>query len=149
MLQHEPISEADYVRWFSDIRLRDVGLVGGKTASLGELYANLSAYNVRVPNGFAITAQAYRDALTAAMAWDALRDLLEKLDKADIALLSERAAKARSLVYEATGNDHIRNAVARAYARLEAQYGRNLAVAVRSSATAEDLANAGRGIARF
>ncbi len=142
MLQHKPISEADYVRWFSDIGLRDVGLVGGKTASLGELYANLSAYNVRVPNGFAITAQAYRDALTAAMAWDALRDLLEKLDKADIALLSERAAKARSLVYEATGNDHIRNAVARAYARLEAQYGRNLAVAVRSSATAEDLPNA-------
>ena len=91
-------SEANYVRWFGDIELRDVGPVGGKTASLGELYAKLSARNVRVPNGFAITARAYRDALTAAKAWDALHELLAKFDKSDVALLSERTAKARSLV---------------------------------------------------
>ncbi len=141
MQQHEPVSEPDYVRWFGDIGLKDIGLVGGKTASLGELYVSLSARDVRVPNGFAITARAYRDALTAAKAWDPLRALLEKVDKTDVALLSERAAKARALVYEATGNNHIRNAIAGAYAQLEGQYGRSLAVAVRSSATAEDLPN--------
>ena len=54
-----------YVRWFSDIRLRDVPEVGGKTASLGELYAMLAREGVRVPEGFALTARAYRDALAA------------------------------------------------------------------------------------
>ena len=58
-----------FVRWFEDIRLGDVSFVGGKTASLGELYA-LSACGMKVPNGFALTAQAYRDALSGAQAWD-------------------------------------------------------------------------------
>jgi len=52
----------DYVRWFSEIRLADVPVVGGKNASLGELYSTLSRQGIRVPNGFALTAQAYRDA---------------------------------------------------------------------------------------
>jgi pyruvate,water dikinase len=56
----------------SDIRLGDVALVGGKNASLGELYSTLSKQGVRVPNGFALTAEAYRDALTAAKAWERL-----------------------------------------------------------------------------
>ena len=62
-----------YVRWFEDIRLKDVPEVGGKTASLGELYALLAAEGGRVPDGFAMTAEAYRDALTAAGAWQGLR----------------------------------------------------------------------------
>ena len=56
--------------WFSDIRLHDVAAVGGKNASLGELYSALSDRGVRVPNGFALTAQSYRDALSAAGPWD-------------------------------------------------------------------------------
>ncbi len=72
------MSTKDYVRWFSDIRLGDVALVGGKTASLGELYSALSKQGVRVPNGFALTAEAYRDALTAAKAWERLHKLLDK-----------------------------------------------------------------------
>ncbi len=132
----------DYARWFADIRLSDVGLVGGKNASLGELYSVLSAQGVRVPNGFAITAKAYRDALTAANAWDALHGLLDTLDKTDVALLKERAASARRIVYQATTQDSLRTAIGAAYRQLADQYGADVAVAVRSSATAEDLPNA-------
>jgi len=142
MSRSDTAPQADYVRWFNNIGLDDVALVGGKTASLGELYSALSEHGIRVPNGFAITAQAYRDALTAARAWDPLRQLLDHLDKTNVDLLRERAAEARAIVYKATGNDSVREAVTQAYAQLEAQYGRELTVAVRSSATAEDLPNA-------
>ena len=84
-----------YVRWFKDIRLDDVPLVGGKTASMGELYGALSQQGVRVPNGFALTAAAYRDALTKAGAWEELRNLLSGLDKRRISDLAKRAAVAR------------------------------------------------------
>jgi len=134
--------QSDYVRWFGDVGLDDVALVGGKNASLGELYSVLSAQGVRVPNGFAVTAKAYRDLLTAANAWDALHGLLDKLDKTDVNLLKERAANARSIVYEATANENIRVALGQAYLQLEKQYGDEVAVAVRSSATAEDLPSA-------
>ena len=66
----------DYVRWFDSIGLGDVAIVGGKNASLGELYVGLSARGVRVPNGFALTAQAHRDALTTAGAWEEIHRLL-------------------------------------------------------------------------
>src|SRR5665647_3320841 len=75
------MSAKGYVRWFSDIRLGDVPLVGGKNASLGELYSTLSKQGVRVPNGFALIAYAYWDALTAAKAWERLHALLDDLDK--------------------------------------------------------------------
>ena len=63
------MSDKDYIRWFRDLGVTDVAMVGGKTASLGELYSALSEEGVKVPNGFAVTAQAYRDALTQAGAW--------------------------------------------------------------------------------
>jgi pyruvate,water dikinase len=132
----------DRVRWFSDIRLRDVAVVGGKNASLGELYSVLSHQGVRVPNGFALTAQSYRDALTAAGAWDRLRQLLEALDKTRIDMLAKCAAEARAIVFDATGTDRLRHDIAESYRRLESEYGTNVAVAVRSSATAEDLPTA-------
>jgi pyruvate,water dikinase len=130
------------IRWFRDIRLGDVSLVGGKTASLGELYSALSAQGVKVPNGFALTAQAYRDALTAAHAWDRLHTLLDGLDKHRIDLLANCAAQARTIVFEATGGDELHRLIAEAYRELEAGYEPNVAVAVRSSATAEDLPTA-------
>jgi pyruvate,water dikinase len=131
-----------YIRWFRDIRLEDVPLVGGKTASLGELYTALAPEGVRVPNGFALTAAAYRDALTKAGAWDKLRPLLAGIDKRRISDLARRAAAARALVYAATNREDLRQEVAQAYQQLEREYGRNVAVAVRSSATAEDLPTA-------
>jgi pyruvate,water dikinase len=132
---------APFVRWFKDIRLGDVPLVGGKTASLGELYA-LSARGIRVPNGFALTAQAYRDALSGAQAWGKLHSLLDGLDKTKVKLLQNAGAAARAIVYETTGTAELGSAIEAAYRQLEAEYGDNVAVAVRSSATAEDLPTA-------
>lgn len=134
--------EIDYIRWFSDIRLSDVPIVGGKNASLGELYSSLTAQGMRVPNGFALSAQAYRDALTEANAWEPLRKLLDGIDRRRVETLAKRAAKLRRIVYRATGNDELKRQAVLAYRKLEDQYGRNVAVAVRSSATAEDLPSA-------
>jgi pyruvate,water dikinase len=131
-----------HIRWFRDIRLGDVAVVGGKTASLGQLYSVLAPLGVRVPNGFALTAQAYREALTAAGAWDRLRALLDGLDKRQVEVLARRAAEARQVVFEATGGADLRGQIAEAYRQLEAEHGAGVAVAVRSSATAEDLPTA-------
>jgi pyruvate,water dikinase len=133
------MSAKSCVRWFDDIRLKDVPAVGGKTASLGELYSLLGA---RVPEGFALTAAAYRDALGEAGAGEELRRLISDFDHHDVALLAERAAAARRIVYEATGNTRLREEIARSYHTLEGKCGAGVAVAVRSSATAEDLPTA-------
>jgi pyruvate,water dikinase len=136
------MSTRDYIRWFSNIRVGDVALVGGKNASLGELYSTLSQQGVRVPNGFALTAEAYRDVLTAAKAWDQLHQILDNLDKRDIENLAKRAAEAREIVYQAATTEALREQIVSAYRQLESEYGANVAVAVRSSATAEDLPSA-------
>ncbi len=136
------MSDNPYVRWFEDLGLDDVGMVGGKTASLGELYSMLSRRGISVPNGFALTAAAYRAALLQQGAWEELRKLLAGLDKRHIADLARRGAAARDIVYAATDLADLRQKVAEAYRQLEQEYGPNVAVAVRSSATAEDLPNA-------
>ncbi|MBI5260278.1 MAG: phosphoenolpyruvate synthase [Bradyrhizobium sp.] len=136
------MTSPDYVRWFKDIGLDYVPLVGGKTASLGELYSELSSQGILVPNGFALTAEAYRHALTEGGAWQELRKLLGSIDKRRISDLARRAAAARAIVYAATEREDLRREVASAYRQLEQEYGANVAVAVRSSATAEDLPNA-------
>ena len=134
-----PMSDASLVRWFDDIRLADVALVGGKTASLGELRSLLGD---RVPDGFALTARAYREALTTARAVEPLRTLLAGFDHHDVAELARRAAEARGIVYKATGNLELRRQIAAAYRGLEERCAKSVAVAVRSSATAEDLPTA-------
>jgi pyruvate,water dikinase len=136
------MSTSSYARWFKDLRNADVALVGGKNASLGELYTALTPKGVRVPNGFALTADAYRDALTGAGAWPKLHGLLDDLDKNDVAALENAAAAAREIVYDATGNAALRSAIIEAYHALEREVGANVSVAVRSSATAEDLPTA-------
>jgi pyruvate,water dikinase len=73
-----------YIRWFKELSLDDLPLVGGKNASLGEMFQQLRPLGVRVPDGFAVTAQAYRDALDAAGAWPELHALLDGLDKTDV-----------------------------------------------------------------
>ncbi|RIA56010.1 phosphoenolpyruvate synthase [Dichotomicrobium thermohalophilum] len=133
---------ARYIRWFSELGLDDVPLVGGKNASIGELYRELTPLGVRVPNGFAITADAYYEMLTEAGAWDRLHELLDDLDKSDVTALAERAATARELVYGAGMNETLRHEITEAYAKLRAEYGDDLSLAVRSSATAEDLPSA-------
>lgn len=129
----------NYIRWFADLRAKDVDIVGGKNASLGELYAAFPPGEVQVPNGFAVTARAYRDALDEARAWEPLHALLDGFDKSDVAALSEREAKARAIIFEATGGAELRRQILAAYRELMRQSDAGTAVAVRSSATAEDL----------
>ena len=108
-----------YIRSFLEIGLQDVGLVGGKTASLGELYSTLASEGVAVPNGFAITADAYRDALSQPGVADELHRLLDGLDKRKIKRLAAIAAKAREVVYRATDTAPLREQILEAYRRLE------------------------------
>ena len=131
-----------YIRSFLEIGLQDVGLVGGKTASLGELYSTLASEGVAVPNGFAITADAYRDALSQPGIADELHRLLDGLDKRKIKRLAAVAAKAREVVYRAMDTAPLREQIVEAYRQLEREAGAGVAVAVRSSATAEDLPTA-------
>ena len=131
-----------YIRWFEELGLEDVPLVGGKNASLGEMYRELTTQGVRVPNGFAITAQAFRDTLTEAGAWDELHGLLDGLDKRDVKHLAEVGARCREIVYAAGLSEASRDPVLAAHRRLREQYGAELSLAVRSSATAEDLPTA-------
>ncbi len=130
------------VCWFGDLRSSDIARVGGKNAALGELYSVLAPQGIRVPNGFALTADLYRAVLTEANAWPQLEQLLKSIRPGDIAGLSRAASQARAIVYAATGTDRVHAAVEESYRRLEEQYGKDVAVAVRSSATAEDLPTA-------
>ena len=77
-----------YIRWFSELTINDIPLVGGKNASLGEMYRELASEGVIVPNGFAITAEAYRYMLDQAGAWPHLHELLDHIDADDVADLA-------------------------------------------------------------
>ncbi len=131
-----------YVRWFRDVRLADVGLVGGKTASLGELYSELKAAGVRVPNGFAVTAEAYRAILDANGLRTRIAALLAGVTSEDVAILAAAGAELRRLVREAPWPAGLQEEVIAAYRTLASEYGAEPDVAVRSSATAEDLPQA-------
>ncbi len=131
-----------YIRFFSQIGIEDVPLVGGKNASLGEMYRELTAKGIRVPNGFAVTAEAYRHALDQAGAWPALKESLNGLDPENVDDLARRAARARDIVYAAGLPADVESEIRSALAKLAAEYGEELTVAVRSSATAEDLPSA-------
>jgi pyruvate,water dikinase len=133
---------ANYIRWFEEIGIDDVPLVGGKNASLGELYRELTPEGVKVPNGFAITAQAYRQLLDKADAWKELRQTLSGLDPGDIADLARRGARCREIVYAAPLPLDLRDQILSAYHLLQSRYPTEITVAVRSSATAEDLPDA-------
>ena len=136
------MTKPEYVRWFAEISYADVPLVGGKNASLGEMYRELTPLGVRQANGFAITAAAFRDALTAAGAWEQLHALLDGLDKADVKALARAGARCRQIVYAAGLPEGARAEIVAAWRELEQEYGEDLSVAVRSSATAEDLPTA-------
>ena len=134
--------QPNYIRWFNELTITDVASVGGKNASLGELYRELTQQGVNVPNGFAITAQAYRTLLTEANAWTALHQALDDLDPENVQDLARRARRAREIIYAAPIPEGMEQQIIAAYAQLQAEYGEDLSVAVRSSATAEDLPTA-------
>jgi pyruvate, water dikinase len=131
-----------YVRFFEEFGIEDVPSVGGKNASLGEMYRKLSDEGVLVPNGFAITADAYWRMLEAAGASQPLRAALDGLDPSDVADLARRGKQAREIVYGAGLPDDVAAEVLAGYRRLQSEYGQDVSLAVRSSATAEDLPTA-------
>ena len=132
------MAEHLYIRWFEDIDLQGIAEVGGKAASLGEMYRTLAPKGIRVPNGFVVTAAAYRAVLDRGDTWDRLRELLHSKG-GNGAKVAERA---RRLVYNADFPEELVQEITAAYTQLCEQYGPQLRVAVRSSATAEDLPSA-------
>jgi len=136
------LEAAPFIRPFRTIANSDVAEVGGKNASLGEMFRELTPLGVRVPNGFAVTAAAYRHVLSAAGTWKILHEALDALNPSDVEDLRRRAAIAHAAVLAAPLPDELANQILRAYRALVAQYGDESSVAVRSSATAEDLPDA-------
>jgi pyruvate,water dikinase len=136
------MSTSGYIRFFEEFGIDDVPLVGGKNASLGEMFQKLSGQGVRVPHGFAITAQAYRYMLDKAGAWDRLHAELDELDPADVAALARKGKRAREIIYGAGLPDDLAAEILAAYRKLQEEYGEEVSLAVRSSATAEDLPTA-------
>lgn len=138
----EPASSIRLIRWFDQISIADVPHVGGKTASLGEMYRSLAPLGVRVPNGFAITADAYWDFLSKTGTDSRLREILGRLKANDVDNLRECGQSARQAILEASLPNELQMAIARAYERLSEGCEGGIDVAVRSSATAEDLPDA-------
>ncbi len=131
-----------FIRFLEEIGAGDVALVGGKNASLGEMYRELRPKGIPIPDGFAVTAEAYRYVLRRAGVEGTLRRVLEGLDPSDVEDLARRARRAREIVYEAGLPEDLAREILEAYGRLREAYGEELSLAVRSSATAEDLPTA-------
>ncbi len=130
------------ILWFDQLGIEDVVLAGGKNAALGEMFSNLGKMGISVPNGFAITATAYRRFLDETKLQDKIKEVLSDLDTHDIRNLQKRGEKARNLILKAELPDDLKKAISEEYKNLEKQYGAGVDVAVRSSATAEDLPDA-------
>jgi len=130
------------VLWLEQVHLEDVPLVGGKNASLGEMIQQLSSQGINVPDGFAVTAFAYRDFLQSADLEAKLRQVFAGLDVDNLKNLQQRGKQIRSLILETPFPNNLKAAVSEAYQGLCQRYGPDTDVAVRSSATAEDLPDA-------
>ncbi len=161
-LDQEPKEQA-FVLWFEQVGITDVPLVGGKNASLGEMIRQLTAKGVNVPTGFATTAYAFRYFMEKAGLEARLRRLLADLDVENINNLRERGRQARTLILDTPFPPELEEAIINSYVQLSERYGVNVEmcerltvdelqaclsrysgvdVAVRSSATAEDLPDA-------
>ena len=138
----EDSQEQSLVLWFNEIGINDIELVGGKNASLGEMIQQLTPQGVNVPTGFATTAHAYRYFIESAGLEEQLRSLFADLDVEDVNNLRRKGRKARDLLLHTPFPQELRTAIAQAYEVLCRQYNPDTDVAVRSSATAEDLPDA-------
>jgi pyruvate, water dikinase len=134
--------ERSLILWFDEVGIADIPLVGGKNASLGEMIQQLTPQGVKVPSGFATTAYAYRYFIKSAGLEAKLRELFRDLNVEDIKNLRLRGKKARSLLTHTPFPEELRDAIATAYESLCEKYNTDTDVAVRSSATAEDLPDA-------
>jgi pyruvate,water dikinase len=134
--------EDKLILWFDEITIDDVPLVGGKNASLGEMYQNLTKKGVTIPGGFAITATAYRLLIEEAGIEQAIRDALKGLDTHDMKNLQKRGDAVRNIIRHTDFPPQLTQEIIEGYHTMESRYGKDVDVAVRSSATAEDLPDA-------
>ncbi len=133
----------EYIKWFDELSMGDTALVGGKNASLGEMFCHLTQLGVNVPTGFATTTEAYRDFLEANDISHRIKHLLDQLDVDDVSALALTGKTIRAWLIEAELPDQLLKAISIAYEKLEkSDGGEAVSFAVRSSATAEDLADA-------
>ncbi|MEK7630184.1 MAG: phosphoenolpyruvate synthase [Patescibacteria group bacterium] len=131
-----------FVIWFKDLTIKDVPLVGGKNAALGEMYACLTPLGINIPNGFALTAYAYRYFLKSTGLDAQIKKILKGLNTKNIKNLQARGKAVRRAIVEAKLPKELEREIAKAYKKLEKMYGADVDTAVRSSATAEDLPGA-------
>ena len=141
------MNTSKYVIWFDELRMADIEKVGGKNASLGEMISQLSNAGVRVPGGFATTADAYRNFLGQSIEQESLAERIEKilaiLDIEDVAALANTGTQIRNWIMETPLPLRLNNDISDAYEKLLLEAGTSdISLAVRSSATAEDLVDA-------
>jgi len=133
--------ENKFVLWFDEIGIKDVGLVGGKNASLGEMYRSLVSEGVNVPGGFAITAYAYKYLIKKMGIENKIVEILSDLNVHDLRNLQEKGERIRSIISNVEFPEELGESILEAYHKMLKE-DKNLTVAVRSSATAEDLPDA-------
>ncbi|CAM2780031.1 pyruvate, water dikinase [Helicobacter burdigaliensis] len=132
-----------YIRFFKELNNKDVPIVGGKNASIGEMFQELVPMGIKVPNGFAITSEAYWYLLDSAGIREKIKELLDGVDVTEIDVLNVRSKKIRDMIFGTPLPADLREEILEAYKILSDEYGMEEAdVAVRSSATAEDLPDA-------
>lgn len=133
-----------FIKYFEDIRMSDVAIVGGKNASLGEMIAQLSSQGIRVPTGFAVTSDGYWHYLNANQLVETMKTIMGRLQNMhDVKLLQKVGSEIRELIENANMPDDLAQEIVTAYHELSRKYNqKETDVAVRSSATAEDLPTA-------
>jgi len=132
----------EFNKWFEELKIEDVPSVGGKNASLGEMIRSLGEKGVSVPGGFAVTAYAYKYMIEKAGVDKQIKEILADLDTHDVRNLAERGEKIRNLIKNTPIPPELEEDIRKHYRGMEERYGKNVDVAVRSSATAEDLPDA-------
>ncbi|MEM0231773.1 MAG: phosphoenolpyruvate synthase [Candidatus Methanomethyliaceae archaeon] len=131
-----------YVRWFKELKKEDVSLVGGKNANLGEMYQKLTDLGVKIPNGFAVTTEAYDYFIRFNNLENEIKEILEKTNIYNVVELQNAGEKIRNLIKQGNFPEDLKEEISQAFNELKREYGEDLTVAVRSSASAEDLPDA-------
>jgi len=132
----------EYIHWLDQLGMDDLDQVGGKNASLGEMISNLAASGVNVPGGFATTAHAFREFLAETGLDAKIAERLEGLETDDVRALAAAGSEIRQWIVDTPLPTALNDAITEAWAEMEQRFGNDIAVAVRSSATAEDLPDA-------
>ncbi len=136
------MKQQQYIAWFDALRMSDVPSVGGKNASLGEMISQLAQLGVRVPGGFATTAVAYRDFLSQGGLDQRIQAALDNLAVTDVTELARVGSQIRQWIMATPLPSRLADEVRQAYQKLQQQAGGDISLAIRSSATAEDLPDA-------